>query len=531
VRNGGFGSQPKFPHSSALDLLVDIGQRPAGTTQVKMSGTPVSVQEAARKIAISTLEKMARGGMYDHLAGGFHRYSVDEHWVVPHFEKMAYDNSELLKNYVHAYQAFGHDEFARIARDIVRWMDEWLTDREQGGFYASQDADYSLDDDGDYFTWTRDEAAEVLTPEELRIAADYYDIGEIGDMHHNVAKNVLHVKHAIEVVARKNGVPATTASALLQSAKTKLYAARLKRPAPYVDRTIYVSWNGMCISAYLIAGRVLGDDGARAFALKSLDRLLHQAFQAGVLTHVVAYGERADATQQIPAVLDDYVFLGTACLDAWDATGELRYYDSARLLADLVVDRFYDDETGGFFDTAKPGEGERRLGALTARRKPLQDSPTPAGNPMAGGLLLRMAELSGNPSYAAKARTTLETFAAVVEHFGLYAATYASVLLQYLEGPMQVCIVGDDASARELEQIALRGYAINKTVTRIPRIEKGKLPPALDATLPALPPLSGSFAVVCSGGACQRPVESADELAAGLHQAAGGNAPGQDATA
>jgi uncharacterized protein YyaL (SSP411 family) len=444
---------------------------------------------------------------------------------------MAYDNSELLKNYVHAYQAFGNDDFARVARDIVRWMDEWLTDREQGGFYASQDADYSLDDDGDYFTWTRDEAAEVLTPEELRIAADYYDIGEIGDMHHNVRKNVLHVKHGLEVVARKNGVSVTAAAALLQSASAKLYAARLKRPTPYVDKTIYVSWNGMCISAYLIAGRVLGDDAALAFALKSLDRVLQQALQGGVLAHVVAYGERAHAPQQIAAVLEDYVFIGAACLDAWDATGECRYYESARVLTDLLVDRFYDHGTGGFFDTSKPAQDERRLGALTARRKPLQDSPTPAGNPMAAALLLRMAELSGDATYAAKAQRTLETFAGVVEHFGLYAATYGSALQRYLDIPVQVCIVGDDASARELEKIALRGFNVNKSVTRLPHVEKGKLPAALDATLPALPPLSGSFAVVCSGGACHGPVESTEELAAALQPALRRNPPGHEGTA
>ena len=168
LRHGGFGAQPKFPHSGAVDLLIDVAGRSSSAT-VKMNGSgTVSLPEAARKMAESTLEKMAMGGIYDHLAGGFHRYSVDEHWIVPHFEKMAYDNSELLRNYVHAWQAFGDEEFARVARDIVRWMDEWLSDRERGGFYASQDADFSLDDDGDYFNCTRDEAAEALTAEELR---------------------------------------------------------------------------------------------------------------------------------------------------------------------------------------------------------------------------------------------------------------------------------------------------------------------------------------------------------------------------
>src|SRR5580692_7797966 len=153
-RNGGFGSQPKFPHPGALDFLIDDAGR-GGDEAAK-----------AKHVAEVTLEKMAAGGIYDQLAGGFHRYSVDERWVVPHFEKMAYDNSELLKNYAHAFQSFVEPDAARVARDIIRWMDEWLSDRERGGFYASQDADISMDDDGDYFTWTLDEARAVLTDEE-----------------------------------------------------------------------------------------------------------------------------------------------------------------------------------------------------------------------------------------------------------------------------------------------------------------------------------------------------------------------------
>src|ERR1700761_4292323 len=176
-KNGGFGSQPKFPNSGAIDLLIDAASRGGELAQ------------QARRVATVTLRKMAAGGIHDQLAGGFHRYSVDERWIVPHFEKMAYDNSELLKNYVHAFQTFGEAEFAAVARGIVRWMDEWLSDREKGGFYASQDADDSLDDDGDYFTWTQAEAKAVLSAEEFAVAAEFLNIREIGDMHHNVAKN------------------------------------------------------------------------------------------------------------------------------------------------------------------------------------------------------------------------------------------------------------------------------------------------------------------------------------------------------
>src|SRR3984957_1485977 len=222
--HGGFGSQPKFAHPSAIDLLLDVAARTGN--------------EAAREAATVTLEKMARGGVYDHLGGGFHRYSVDEAWVVPHFEKMLYDNAELLKNYVHAFQSYVDPESARVAKDIIRWMDTWLTDRERGGFYASQDADIDLDDDGDYFTWTRAEAAAVLTPEEREIAAAYYDIGDLGDMHHNPAKNVLHVKHTLEAVAGRAGKTSSQASELLFAARARLLAAGGGGPPPVFEPPI-----------------------------------------------------------------------------------------------------------------------------------------------------------------------------------------------------------------------------------------------------------------------------------------------------
>src|ERR1700691_5637431 len=206
-QNGGFGSAPKFPHPAALDLLVD---------QYARTG-----DEELRNVFVSTLEKMARGGVYDQLAGGFHRYSVDEHWGVPHFEKMCYDNSELLKNYVHAYQATGSKVFAEVARDIIRWMDEWLSDRECGGFYASQDADLSMDDDGDYFTWTLAETKAALDADETAVAALYYNIQEVGDMHHDPAKNVLHIQTPMAEIARRLGIPEERAGALLASARKK----------------------------------------------------------------------------------------------------------------------------------------------------------------------------------------------------------------------------------------------------------------------------------------------------------------------
>jgi hypothetical protein len=536
LKHGGFGGQPKFPHSSALDLLIDVASwtdSRAASTTVKLSGLgTVKMAEAARQAVTVTLEKMAKGGIYDQLGGGFHRYSVDEHWVVPHFEKMSYDNSELLRNYVHAYQAFGDVEYARVARDVLRWMNECLCDRKLGGFYASQDADFSLDDDGDYFTWTLDEAAEALTAEELEIVVGYYNIGEIGDMQHNVAKNVLHVKRGLDVVARKAGVRVVEALIRLESAKRKMLAARKKRPTPTVDKTMYVAWNAMCISAYLEAGRVLDDAKAQAFALKSLERVLGAAWSGHErgLAHVMAYGEAGVKTERLAGGLDDYVFLGHAALDAWESTGEMRYYKVAMELMESALERFYDAAGGGFFDTEAAAAGERRLGALVTRRKPLQDSPAPAGNPVAAMLLLRLQALNGSAEYLAKAQETLAAFAGVVEHFGLYAATYAMALERMVTPQLQVCVIGDDAAAHKLEEAAEARYAANMSVVRLKREQiaaqsPAMLPPALEETLTHLPRVQGSFALVCSGHSCQTPVGSVKELEAVLQRRFAGVGP------
>ena len=501
-RNGGFGAQPKFPHPAALDLLIDASTRPGPQA------------ERAREVATATLGKMAAGGMHDQLAGGFHRYSVDERWIVPHFEKMAYDNSELLRVYTHAFQSFVEPRFARVAATTLRWMDEWLSDRERGGFYGSQDADDSLDDDGDYFTWTRAEAEAVLSAEEFEVAAAFYNLRAVGDMHHNPAKNVLHVAADVSTLAQRYGRSEEATRALLDAAKAKLYAARLGRKTPFVDRTVYTGWNGLCISAYLAAGRALALPDATAFALKSLERVLASAWKPETgSTRVVAYGEPGGSAQAVPGVLEDYGFLGNAALDAWEVTGELRYFTVARQLADALLQRFYDEAADGFFDTEQGPALAPRIGALSTRRKPLQDAPTPAGNAVSATLLLRLHALTGDATYRHRAEKTLELFAGIVEHFGLYAASYAQALRRAITPPIQVCVIGSDGLAEELAAAATARFSLNKSLVRLRGEQLNSLPPMLAETLPHLPGVhEGSLAVVCKGFACLPPVRDAEQL-------------------
>jgi hypothetical protein len=509
-RNGGFGSAPKFPHPAALDLVME---------QYSRSGN-----EELLRVFSSTLEHMALGGVYDQLAGGFHRYSVDERWIVPHFEKMCYDNSELLKNYVHAYQATGNEFFAGVARDIIRWMDEWLSDRAHGGFYGSQDADHSMDDDGDYFTWTLDEARAALTGEEAAVACLHYDINEIGEMHHNPAKNVLYVRADVEEIARRLNFGEERVRELLASAKKKLYAARLARPTPYVDKTVYVGWNAMCISAYLAAGRVLDLGEVRHFALRSLDRLLAQGWSAGpaALMHVIAYSDPAAERRETAGVLDDYAFTVIACLDAFESTAALSYFKFARAIADAMIAQFFDPVAGGFFDAAGASAGTSMeesgaLGILGTRRKPFQDSPTPAGNSAAAIALLRLHGYTNEDSYREKAEQTLDVFAGVAGQHGIFAATYGLAVMHFSHPHTQVVVVGQDEAAERLYRAAVRPLDLITAVLRMSAsaVVAQNLPPALAETLPNLPALRDgrSFAVVCSGFACQPPVFEETELA------------------
>ena len=512
-QNGGFGSAPKFPHPSALDLLID---RYADTGNPKL-----------REVFVTTLEKMARGGVYDQLAGGFHRYSVDERWIVPHFEKMCYDNSELLKNYVHAYQATGSQFFADVARDIIRWMDEWLSDRDRGGFYASQDADYSMEDDGDYFTWTRDEARAVLTEEEAEAACLRYDINEIGEMHHDPAKNVLFVRARVEEIAARMKLSTERVEAILQSAKNKIYAARLQRPTPYVDKTMYTGWNAMCVSAYLDAARVLGLDAAKHFALRSLDRILAEGWQAERgLSHVISYSDAAAEHRTIVGLLEDYAFTANACLDAYEATADITYFHFAQRIADAMIARFFDSTGGGFFDTENHAATDApALGVLGTRRKPFQDSPTPAGNPVAAIALLRLHGYTNHASYREKAQQTLEILGGTAAQYGIFAATYGIAAVHFSRPHTQVVVVGNGALAERLTSAAVAGFRFGKAVLAITpeKAVARNLPPALAETVAVLPAIQEgkikdgkAIAVVCSGFTCRPPISDPEQLAAVL---------------
>jgi uncharacterized protein YyaL (SSP411 family) len=498
LRNGGFGQSPKFPHAAAIDLLLERYQS--------------TKEPALLTVVEKTLEKMAQGGVYDQLAGGFHRYSVDERWLVPHFEKMSYDNSELLKNYLHGYQVTGRALFRETAEGIIAWTNEVLSDQKNGGFYGSQDADQTLDDDGDYFTWTQAEVRAELTPEESRVIEICYDVEPHGEMHHNPAKNVLWVAHPIEEVARELKVSETDARLLIARAKGKLLDARRKRQTPAIDTTSYVSWNAMYASAYLESARVLDREDCKEFALKTIDKILNEAWD-----ETRGFQHRLGGPK-LEGSLDDQIFMGLALLDAYESTLDIRYFDSAERSLKLTIEKFADAEGGGFFDRSRDAAA---MGGLDLARKPFQDSPTPGTNSMAAILCDRMYGLTGNQLFHEWAEKTLEAFAKIAPQFGLFAASYALAALLHSRHVLQVVIAGaaDDPAAAALEQAANQVYRFGKSVLRVPleKIKSVRLPAALAETIPDLP-TSAAQALVCVETTCYAPIKNPGELKAVLNE-------------
>jgi uncharacterized protein len=481
--NGGFGTQPKFPHPAAMTLLLH-----------RWYDQP---SEAVRQMLDRTLQGMARGGFYDQLGGGFHRYSVDAKWIVPHFEKMSYDNSELLKNYLDAFSLFGNEEYAEVARGIVRWVREVGADP-AGGYLASQDADVGLDDDGDYFTWTRDEAAAVLTPDELDVAGAYYDIGTAGEMHHNPGKNVLFVASDIASIVRRTGRSEEATELLLRAAQAKLRLARERRTPPFIDRTRYTNWNAMMASAMLRAGVVLEDEWATGHAVLTLERIRRECVVGDGVSHT---------PKGVTGLLEDQVQVAAAALDAFESTGKIEWLRWAEQLMEHVWAEYWDAEGGGLWDTARTRTSES--GLLPARAKPVQDTPTPSPNGAAGLVLARLHELTSNAAWWERAEALLKAFAGRAAELGLYAATYLLALDWHLNPATHLVVVGEehDATVQAMHRVALAKFAPRRVVQLLGPGEAAErpLPPALRGMLAAGNAPRG---YACTGASCSPPASS-----------------------
>jgi hypothetical protein len=462
VRYGGFGTAPKFPHPGACEFLL------ARWYDTKL--------EWQRDVVEKTLTGMARGGVRDHLGGGFHRYAVDERWIVPHFEKMSYDNSELLRAYCAGAAAFGTPLYGTVARGIVAWVLEVLCDREAGAFFTSQDADVGAGDDGDYWTWTTDEARAPLTAREFEVSRAVFDVEDKGEMHHNPAKNVLWLKSD----------PADDGRDVLASAMTKLKAARDRRRPPLVDRAAYVNWNAMMAGAFLQAGAVLDLPDCNTLALKVLERIWREAWDGKRgMGHVLGRAEPA-------GFLDDNVQAAAAFLDAYEATGEPDWLERATAVVRHCLATHWDEAGGGFFDLAGDAGG---LAYLGTRAKPAQDTPTPSANGVAALALARLAAITGATEWRERFDRTLQAFAGGTVEFSLYGATLSRAMDWASHPVTRIEVAGPRGAgpACTMHLLALQAYRPRKVVLRT------------FATEPR--------ATVCVGPSCSLPVATPDALA------------------
>ncbi len=498
MQNGGFGGAPKFPHSGAVELLLRHHDR---------TRDPQTLLIVTR-----TLEKMGRGGIYDQLGGGFHRYSVDASWIVPHFEKMLYDNSELLRNYVHAYQATGTAFFREIAEGILGYATGTLMDPTHGGFYASQDADQSLEDDGDYFTWMEEEAAAVLPADELEVVRKTYRLEGRGEMHHDPRRHVLFVDKDPDVVGALLERPAAEARDVLARAQRRLRDARGLRRAPFVDPTIYAGWNGMMISACLEAARGLGRKDARDVALRALDRTVRDAYRSGEADGGRGFRHLASGPGGVSGLLDDQVHMARALLDAFEQAGDPGYLRLAEETMAYVLDEFQ-APWGAFFDVAHSTAADvQRPAGLGVPYVPVQDSPTPSGNAVAVLVLDRLAMVTGEARYRDAAGRALRACAPGNTTHGLFAPSLFLALDLHLDPPPHVVVVGPrrDPRVQALLQAALSTYRPGAIVQVHDPSEGGpQLPPLIPAPSGGE---RGPQAFVCSAAACAPPASTPEAL-------------------
>ncbi len=485
---GGFGGAPKFPQPMTYEFLLRYAQR---------TGAPL-----AWEMLHKTLRAMAEGGIYDQLGGGFHRYSVDEQWLVPHFEKMLYDNALLARVYTEAFQASGEPFYRQIAEETLDYMLRELRDP-AGGFYSTQDAD-SEGEEGKFFVWTPAEVREMLRADAL-IFGQVFDISERGNFE---GKNILRVLRRPADVARVTGTPAERVAEAMARGRRLLFEARERRVKPARDEKVLTAWNGMALRALALAARAFGRIDYRAAAEQCAGFLLSELRdEQGKLLRVWKDG-RAGA---VPGFLEDHALLADGLLALYEATFEPRWLHEARALADTILARFWDDAIGGFYDTAADHE------QLIVRPRDTGDNATPAGNSAAADVLLRLALIFDQPAYRERAEAVLGGLAPFLARYPTGFGRYLAAAEFALGAPKEIALVGEPTApdTLALREVLDRPFLPNQVVLlRRPSED----PPAIASPLLADRAAIGgrATAYVCQNYACQLPVTTPEQLRAQL---------------
>lgn len=491
--HGGFGSAPKFPNTMSLEFLLrlHLHRQQGALPEIADSTTEIEIIE-------TTLKRMAHGGIYDQLGGGFHRYSVDAEWLAPHFEKMLYDNALLSRLYLHAYLVTGERSYLRIVTQTLDYIIREMTSPE-GGFYSTQDAD-SEGEEGKFFLWTPAEIERVLPPQDARLLMLYYGVSQQGNFE---GKNILNVTRKAEVVAREAGVSEQQLIATIQQGRAKLFAEREKRIKPARDEKILTSWNGLMLRSFAEAARYLHNPTYLVVARHNAEFLLQDLYRNGRLLRTYKAGEA-----HLNGYLEDYTFLADGLLALYEADLDTRWFRQARQLMDEAIKLFADDENGGFFDTGNDHE------ALISRPKDLMDNATPAGNSIASEVLLRLAAWTGDEQYRERADNYLRSLTDVmIKHpqaFGHLLGTLDFTLAR----PREIAVAGDPGQTETQKLLAIvNAHYLPNSVLACASPEDISAAQAIPL-LAKRPLKDGQPCVyVCRNFTCLAPVNTEDALA------------------
>ncbi len=487
ARHGGFGGAPKFPQPMNLEFLLRYHHRTGEPNALAMTRT--------------TLDRMAAGGIYDQLGGGFHRYATDAVWLVPHFEKMLYDNALLARVYLEAYQSTGDETYRGVVEETLDYVVREMTSP-RGGFYTAQDAD-SEGEEGRFFVWTPREIAEIVGEEDAPLVSSYYGVTAGGNFE---GASILFRPSPLDAVATSLGVEPDRLRGAVERARPLLLAARETRIHPQRDEKMLTAWNGLMLRAFAEAGRALDRPDYTAVASRNAAFLLSTMEHDGRLRRTYREGQEG---ARLNGYLEDYAALAAGLLALYETTYEPHLFAAADDLAKAMLTHFWDDEEGGFFTTSDDHE------ELINRPRDLFDNAVPSGNSMAVEVLLRLSALNGDQAYAEKAETTLKALSGAVTRAPSGFGRLLSALELVLVGTTEVAVVGgaDEAEAAALLAVLHHRY-LPTTVTALARPGAEEAGVAL---LEGRTPLDGhGAAYVCRHFACRRPVATPADLEAEL---------------
>ena len=492
-QNGGFGNAPKFPQPMTPEFLLRYyhhGYNPRALELVEL-----------------TLEKMAYGGIYDQIGGGFHRYSTDAYWLVPHFEKMLYDNALLARLYLHTYLITGRALYRRVVEETLDYVLREMTDS-SGGFYSAQDAD-SEGVEGKFFVWSPDEINSVMGDADGEVFAGYYGVTGAGNFE---GKNILNIRQDPEEFAETKGLTADQLGDIINRGSKALLEVREQRIHPMRDDKVLASWNGLMLRSFAEAAAALGRPDYLAVAIKNAEFLARSMKSDGRLLRTYRDGQA-----KLLGYLEDYSFVIDGLLALYEATFDLRWLDEAVTLADSMIELFWDENIGGFYDTGSDHE------TLVVRPRDVFDNAQPCGGSVASDVLLRLAVFTGNNDYSAKATVPLRSLHQAMSQSPGGTGHWLSALDFYVSPPKEIAVIGprDDPTTQALLDTVFHRFLPNKVVMGV----ETPLIPADDNSEADIPLLAGRgmvgglpSAYVCQNYACQLPVTDPAGLAEQLSE-------------